>query len=155
MSDEEKTKDSKDVEHSDEKKLPYPKAVFFIISNEFCERFGFYGMRTILVLYLKNVLGYDDDNATIIYHIFNMLCYFTPVIGAIISDTLLGKFRNKAALSDSSLFKNPPLNAPSSGGTSHGKPDQKGTSTYQVTAVIPEVVWTLISLPPGEAIVKT
>ena len=47
----------------------------------------------ILVLYLKNVLGYDDDNATIIYHIFNMLCYFTPVIGAIISDTLLGKFR--------------------------------------------------------------
>ncbi|CAG0900629.1 unnamed protein product [Darwinula stevensoni] len=50
-------------------------------------------MRTILVLYLKNVLNYDDDNATIIYHIFIMICFFTPVIGAIISDTLLGKFR--------------------------------------------------------------
>ncbi|KAF7274005.1 hypothetical protein GWI33_013306, partial [Rhynchophorus ferrugineus] len=27
------------------KKLPYPKSVFFIVSNEFCERFSYYGMR--------------------------------------------------------------------------------------------------------------
>lgn len=30
----------------------YPKAVFFILGNEFCERFSFYGMRALLVLYL-------------------------------------------------------------------------------------------------------
>ena len=32
----------------------YPPAVFFILGNEFCERFSFYGMRAILTLYLIN-----------------------------------------------------------------------------------------------------
>ncbi|XP_011187897.2 peptide transporter family 1 isoform X2 [Zeugodacus cucurbitae] len=75
------------------KKLPYPKSVFFIISNEFCERFNYYGMRTILVLYLSRQLHYDDDTATVIFHIFTMLVYFLCVFGAIISDSWLGKFK--------------------------------------------------------------
>ncbi|XP_017472594.1 PREDICTED: peptide transporter family 1 [Rhagoletis zephyria] len=75
------------------KKLPYPKSVFFIISNEFCERFNYYGMRTILVLYLTRQLLYSDDNATVIFHIFTMLVYFLCVVGAIISDSWLGKFK--------------------------------------------------------------
>ncbi|XP_036318046.1 peptide transporter family 1-like isoform X2 [Rhagoletis pomonella] len=75
------------------KKLPYPKSVFFIISNEFCERFNYYGMRTILVLYLTRQLLYSDDNATVIFHIFTMFVYFLCVVGAIISDSWLGKFK--------------------------------------------------------------
>jgi len=82
-----------------QQKLKYPKSVFFIIVNEFCERFSYYGMKTVLTLYLKNILGYDEDFSTIIYHVFVMLCYFTPVLGAILADTYLGKFWTILSLS--------------------------------------------------------
>lgn len=74
------------------KNIKYPRSVFFIISNEFCERFSFYGMRTILTLYLIH-LNYEDSTTTVIYHVFTMLVYFFPLIGGIIADSLLGKFR--------------------------------------------------------------
>ncbi|XP_017114568.1 peptide transporter family 1 isoform X2 [Drosophila elegans] len=82
-----------------QKKLPYPKSVFFIISNEFCERFNYYGMRTVLVLYLSRVLGYSDDTATVVFHIFTMFVYFLCIFGAIISDSWLGKFKTILYLS--------------------------------------------------------
>ncbi|EDV34193.1 uncharacterized protein Dana_GF21180, isoform A [Drosophila ananassae] len=82
-----------------QKKLPYPKSVFFIISNEFCERFNYYGMRTVLVLYLSHALNYSDDNATVTFHIFTMFVYFLCVFGAIISDSWLGKFKTILYLS--------------------------------------------------------
>ena len=47
----------------------------------------------VLVLYLKNVLGFDENQSTVYYHAFAMLCYFTPVFGAILADTYLGKFK--------------------------------------------------------------
>jgi solute carrier family 15 oligopeptide transporter 1 len=47
----------------------------------------------ILAIYLTNVLLYNDDDATVIYHVFAMLCYFFPLFGAMLADTLLGKFR--------------------------------------------------------------
>ncbi|XP_046663952.1 peptide transporter family 1-like [Homalodisca vitripennis] len=81
------------------KNLKYPKQVFFIISNEFCERFCYYGNRTILAIYLQQMLKYSEDDATIIYHSFVMLCYFFPIIGAIIADCFLGKFRTILYLS--------------------------------------------------------
>ncbi|XP_025159505.1 peptide transporter family 1 isoform X2 [Harpegnathos saltator] len=76
-----------------EKKPKYPKAVFFIISNEFCERFSFYGIRTVLSLYLSDVLHYSGNTSTVIYHIFTMFVYFFPLFGAILADSWLGKFR--------------------------------------------------------------
>jgi len=82
-----------DIDPEDSEKPKYPKSVFFIISNEFCERFSYYGMRTILALYLRNILLYSDDDATVIYHVFVMMCYFFPILGAMLADTLLGKFR--------------------------------------------------------------
>ncbi|XP_018302584.1 peptide transporter family 2 isoform X2 [Mycetomoellerius zeteki] len=80
-------------------KPKYPKSVFFIISNEFCERFSYYGMRTVLSLYLFNMLGYSESTSTIIYHVFSSLVYFFPLIGAIISDSWLGKFNTILYLS--------------------------------------------------------
>jgi solute carrier family 15 oligopeptide transporter 1 len=47
----------------------------------------------ILAIYLRNILLYTDDEATVIYHTFVMLCYFFPIFGAMLADTLLGKFR--------------------------------------------------------------
>jgi solute carrier family 15 oligopeptide transporter 1 len=75
-----------------EVKLKYPRAIPFIIGNEFCERFNFYGMKAILVLYLTRKLLYDDDASTIIYHTFSALVYFLCIFGAIIADSWWGKF---------------------------------------------------------------
>lgn len=47
----------------------------------------------VLVLYLTRKLLWDDDTATIIYHLFTTLVYFFSVLGAILSDSWLGKFR--------------------------------------------------------------
>lgn len=100
----------------------YPKSIFFIISNEFSERFNYYGMRSkfiithslentnyfisylntfsaVLALYLTQKLNYDDDTATVIYHIFTSLAYFFPLMGAILADSWLGKFKTILYLS--------------------------------------------------------
>jgi len=93
-------KQVKDVESSvPAQKIKYPISVFFIVINEFCERFSYYGMRTVLTLYLRDSLGYDEDFSTVMYHVFVMLCYFTPVFGAILADTYLGKFTTIFSLS--------------------------------------------------------
>ncbi|KAH9501223.1 hypothetical protein DERF_012084 [Dermatophagoides farinae] len=84
--------DHHDVVKKPTKPLPYPKSVIFIIGNEFCERFSFYGMRTILILYLMNRLSYEENAATMAFHLFAMACYFTPLAGAILADTILGKY---------------------------------------------------------------
>nr|XP_014289069.1 peptide transporter family 1-like isoform X2 [Halyomorpha halys] len=81
-----------DGKHLTEKELKYPKSVFFIISSEFCERFSYYGMRGVLALYLKDYLHYSENNATIIYHLFIVLCYFSPIFGGIMADAWLGKY---------------------------------------------------------------
>ena len=91
--------------------MKYPYSVFFIIGNEFCERFSYYGMKSILSLYLKKKLHFSEvsfikinslisiyifnlqDKATTIYHTFSTFCYFTPILGAWIADQLLGKFK--------------------------------------------------------------
>ncbi|KAF3857339.1 hypothetical protein F7725_009198 [Dissostichus mawsoni] len=48
---------------------------------------------TVLVLYFKYFLKWDDDFATTIYHTFVALCYLTPILGAIVADSWLGKFK--------------------------------------------------------------
>ncbi|KAJ3264002.1 hypothetical protein HDU77_009521 [Chytriomyces hyalinus] len=77
-----------------------PVAVWFIIPNELGERFCFYGITPILKNFLKYQLGYNiaaDANA--LKDIFMGLCYFTPILGAIISDSYLDKFKTIVSLS--------------------------------------------------------
>ena len=74
-------------------KQPYPKSVWFIVGNEFCERFSYYGMKTVLALYLKQKLHFDEDYSTVIYHAFSGLCYTTPIFGAMLADQFFGKYR--------------------------------------------------------------
>lgn len=81
------------VEISQNNDSKYPKIVFLIIANEFCERFSYYGLRTILFIYLTNFIKLDQNSAIALYHAFTVLCYFTPVIGAIIADGYLGLYR--------------------------------------------------------------
>ncbi|KAK1789773.1 hypothetical protein P4O66_014924, partial [Electrophorus voltai] len=53
----------------------------------------------VLVLYFKYFLRWDDDLATSIYHAFVALCYLTPILGAIVADSWLGKFKTIIYLS--------------------------------------------------------
>ncbi len=78
----------------------WPKGVPYIIGNEGCERFSFYGMKAILQVHLTAlfvVSGLADkaagDHAQEMGHLFMAAVYATPMIGAIIADRLLGKYR--------------------------------------------------------------
>ncbi|XP_072396365.1 solute carrier family 15 member 1-like isoform X3 [Diabrotica undecimpunctata] len=70
----------------------YPIAVFCIIATEFCERFAFSGLRTILSLYLRNILLFSENISTLIYHVFIMVCYIVPLAGAICADAYFGRY---------------------------------------------------------------
>jgi POT family proton-dependent oligopeptide transporter len=84
-----------------------PSGIPYIVGNEAAERFSYYGMRTILVIfmtqYLKNANGeldvMTDEQAKVWYHNFMSWAYFFPVLGAILSDAFLGKYRTIIALS--------------------------------------------------------
>ncbi|XP_047116107.1 peptide transporter family 1-like [Schistocerca piceifrons] len=73
--------------------MELPKAVYLLIGAEFCERFSFCGIRTILSLYLRNNLLFDENTSTVIYHVFIMLCYVVPLVGAILADSFLGRYK--------------------------------------------------------------
>uniref|UniRef100_A0A8C2CGG7 Solute carrier family 15 member 2 n=1 Tax=Cyprinus carpio TaxID=7962 RepID=A0A8C2CGG7_CYPCA len=77
----------------------YPVSIAFIVVNEFCERFSYYGMKAVLTLYFIHYLNWDKDLSTAVYHAFSSLCYFTPLLGALIADSWLGKFKTIIYLS--------------------------------------------------------
>ncbi|XP_022167051.1 peptide transporter family 1-like isoform X2 [Myzus persicae] len=77
----------------------YPKAVWYIFGNELCERFSFYGLKTTLVLFFTIIQKYDQDTSTIIFHIFMVFSYMSPLFGAIIADSYWGKYRTIFILS--------------------------------------------------------
>jgi proton-dependent oligopeptide transporter, POT family len=84
-----------------------PRGVPYIIGNEAAERFSFYGMRSILIIFmttsLMNGSGHpavmNDSEAAGWFHQFVAAVYFLPILGAIISDGILGKYRTILFLS--------------------------------------------------------
>lgn len=53
----------------------------------------------ILVLYLTQKLGYNEETATVLFHFFTMLVYIFPLMGAVIADGWLGKYKTILYLS--------------------------------------------------------
>lgn len=76
-----------------------PRSVFFIIGNEICERFSFYGLKAILALYMVNYLAFSESAATASVHAFVMIAYSLTLFGGILSDSYLGKFHTILYLS--------------------------------------------------------
>lgn len=76
-----------------------PRQIPFIIANEGCERFSFYGMRNILTIFLaaaffQNLPTADAEReAKDIFHIFVAGVYFFPLLGGWLSDRFFGKYR--------------------------------------------------------------
>ncbi len=84
-----------------------PGGIPFIVGNEAAERFSFYGMNAILAVFMTKHLtdaaglphGMDKETATAWVHNFKSAAYFFPIIGAILSDWLFGKYRTIMCLS--------------------------------------------------------
>jgi POT family proton-dependent oligopeptide transporter len=84
-----------------------PPGIPYIIGNELAERFSFYGMRSILAIfmttYLMNAAGQravmNDNEANTWFHYFVVGVYTFPIIGSLLSDGLLGKYRTILFLS--------------------------------------------------------
>jgi hypothetical protein len=72
--------------------LRFPTTVRLIIANEACERFCFYGMKSVLVLYLNSHLGFARNEASAWFAAFTAACYFSPLLGGYLSDAYLGKY---------------------------------------------------------------
>lgn len=70
-----------------------PKQTIFIVGNEACERFGFYGMRSILVIFMTTALMMNESQAISTVHMFIALVYLTPLLGAWLADKMLGRYR--------------------------------------------------------------
>jgi proton-dependent oligopeptide transporter, POT family len=78
----------------------WPAQIKYIVGNEACERFSYYGMKSILAGYItgavlngaKGGLGLDDDSSTTIIHAFVAANYFMPLLGAWLSDKLIGRY---------------------------------------------------------------
>ncbi len=70
-----------------------PKGIPFIVANEFAERFCYYGINTILAVYMTQTLHFGQARATVWGHMFKVSAYFFPMLGAIISDVFWGKYR--------------------------------------------------------------
>lgn len=85
--------DSGENSQDNSQELKYPRAIPFIIGTEFCERFSFGGLRTILVLYLTRRLEFDENFATILFHIFVFLTFASCLSVGIIADSFIGKFQ--------------------------------------------------------------
>ncbi len=67
-----------------------PKGFFVLFFCEVWDRFSFYGLQSILVLFLTNYYGLADKQAYGVYGIYMSLAFITPVIGGFVADKLLG-----------------------------------------------------------------
>ncbi len=67
-----------------------PKALYTLFFTEMWERFSYYGMRALLILYMTRQILYGDSQAYGIYAAYGALVYATPFIGGVIADQILG-----------------------------------------------------------------
>jgi proton-dependent oligopeptide transporter, POT family len=71
--------------------LGHPPGLFVLFFAEMWERFSYYGMRALLLLYmLKGFLAYDDSRAYAVYGAYTSLVYMTPFFGGLLADRFLG-----------------------------------------------------------------
>ncbi len=77
------------------KVLGHPSGLFVLFFTEMWERFSYYGMRALLVLFLVSAFGlggwnWSPENALALYGTYTALVYITPIIGGYIADRMIG-----------------------------------------------------------------
>ena len=71
----------------------HPAPLFWLFGTEMWERFGYYGMRALLTLYLTKHFVLGDRASTGLYGGYTALVYLTPLIGGLLADQYLGSKR--------------------------------------------------------------
>jgi POT family proton-dependent oligopeptide transporter len=74
-----------------EEVLGHPRGLFVLFYAEMWERFSYYGMRALLILYLTKFWLFSDGKSNLIYGAYGSLVYITPVLGGIVADRWLGQ----------------------------------------------------------------
>ena len=70
--------------------LGHPKGLFICFATEMWERFSYYGMRALLILYLTKHWEFSDAASYLIYGAYTSLVYIMPVFGGMLADQILG-----------------------------------------------------------------
>jgi POT family proton-dependent oligopeptide transporter len=71
-----------------------PRGLYLLFFTELWERFGFYTLMTIIILYMTKALMMTDSKAYLLYGTFTSMLYLTPVIGGYLADRYLGSQRS-------------------------------------------------------------
>jgi POT family proton-dependent oligopeptide transporter len=74
-----------------EEVVGHPRGLFVLFYAEMWERFSYYGMRALLILYLTKFWLFSDGKANLIYGAYTSLVYITPVLGGWLADRYLGQ----------------------------------------------------------------
>lgn len=72
----------------------HPKGLYVLFATEMWERFNYYGMRAILVLFMTKALLFDKAFASNLYGSYTSLVYLTPLLGGYIADRYWGNTRS-------------------------------------------------------------
>src|SRR5262245_48247762 len=75
--------------------LGHPIGLYVLFFTEMWERFSYYGMRAILILYMINHLKWSQEESSSVYKWYTSLVYLTPLLGGFLADRFLG---NKKAV---------------------------------------------------------
>lgn len=70
----------------------HPIGFWFVFWGEFAERACYYGVRTLLALFITQELGFTDANAATVIQVFMAAAYALPLIGGVIADRWLGRY---------------------------------------------------------------
>jgi POT family proton-dependent oligopeptide transporter len=74
--------------------LGHPKGLGLLFAVEMWERFSFYGMRALLVLYLVNCVQWTDARAANLYGTYLSLVWLAPIVGGYLADRFIGTRRS-------------------------------------------------------------
>jgi POT family proton-dependent oligopeptide transporter len=74
--------------------MGHPRGLGLLFAVEMWERFSYYGMRALLILYLVNYLKWSDGDAARLYGTYTALVYLTPLIGGYLADRYIGTRRS-------------------------------------------------------------
>jgi POT family proton-dependent oligopeptide transporter len=73
--------------------LGHPIGLYVLFFTEMWERFSYYGMRALLILYMVNYFKWTQKDASVIYKWYTSLVYLTPLVGGFLADRYLGNKR--------------------------------------------------------------
>jgi dipeptide/tripeptide permease len=70
----------------------HPAGFWFLFWGELAERFSYYGVRALLILYMIEALKFEDARAAQVVFAYKAACHLLPLAGGLLSDCLLGKY---------------------------------------------------------------